>query len=62
MVDSEYKPILKFDMTFLKGHRPYLRSIDFINTWKIKDINVLTSIEILVSDKGKKLTMSIIFM
>ena len=31
---------------------------DFINTWKIKDINVLTSIEILVSGK-KKFTMYI---
>ena len=30
---------------------------DFINTWKIKDINVLTSIEILLN--GKKFTMYI---
>ena len=47
MINSQYKPIF-YLLEVIKGHWPYLKSIDFINTWKIKDIN-----EILVSENEK---------
>ena len=46
---------------FLKGCKGHKKVEIFIKPWQIKDIKVLTLIEILVSEKKKKLTMNVIF-